>query len=224
MICVIPAREGSKRIKDKNIINFINKPLISYSIENAIKSKLFDEVIVSTDSKKIKKISEKFGAKVPFFRSKKLSNDNTGTMEVLIDAIKKTHTINKEFCCLFYPTSPLIKKNDLIKAFKILKSKKKIADGIFTIAEYNSHPMRSLIIKKNFVKFKFIKFAKKNSNNLQKMYFDCGNFYFYKTKKILSKNNNLKMLGFKIESSRAIDINTHEDLKLAKIIYKSDKD
>ena len=82
MICVIPAREGSKRIKDKNIINFINKPLISYSIKNAIKSKLFDEVIVSTDSKKIKKISEKFGAKVPFFRSKKLSNDNTGTMEV----------------------------------------------------------------------------------------------------------------------------------------------
>ena len=220
MICIIPARSGSKRIKDKNIINFYNKPLISYSIKKAIRSKLFNKVIVSTDSKKIKKISEKFGAKVPFIRSKKLSNDKTGTMEVLIDAIKKTNSVNEQFCCLFYPTSPLIKTSDLIKAFNILKSKKN-ADGIFTIAEYNSHPMRSLIIKNNFVNFKFSSYRKKNSNDLKKMYFDCGNFYFYRTKKILKKNINLKMLGFKIKSIRSIDINTHEDIKLAKILYKN---
>ena len=197
MICIIPARSGSKRIKDKNIINFYNKPLISYSIKKAISSKLFNKVIVSTDSKKIKRISEKFGAKVPFIRSKKLSNDKTGTMEVLIDAIKKTNSVNEKFCCLFYPTSPLIKAIDLNKAFNILKSKKN-ADGIFTIAEYNSHPMRSLILKNNFVNFKFSSYRKKNSNDLKKMYFDCGNFYFYRTKKILKKNINLKMLGFKI--------------------------
>ncbi len=220
MICIIPARSGSKRIKDKNIINFYNKPLISYSIKKAISSKLFNKVIVSTDSKKIKRISEKFGAKVPFIRSKKLSNDKTGTMEVLIDAIKKTNSVNEKFCCLFYPTSPLIKAIDLNKAFNILKSKKN-ADGIFTIAEYNSHPMRSLILKNNFVNFKFSSYRKKNSNDLKKMYFDCGNFYFYRTKKILKKNINLKMLGFKIESIRSIDINTHDDIKLAKIIYKN---
>lgn len=220
MICIIPARSGSKRIKDKNIINFYNKPLISYSIKKAISSKLFNKVIVSTDSKKIKRISEKFGAKVPFIRSKKLSNDKTGTMEVLIDAIKKTNSVNEKFCCLFYPTSPLIKAKDLNKAFNILKSKKN-ADGIFTIAEYNSHPMRSLILKNNFVNFKFSSYKKKNSNDLKKMYFDCGNFYFYRTKKILKKNINLKMLGFKIESIRSIDINTHDDIKLAKIIYKN---
>ena len=220
MICIIPARSGSKRIKDKNIINFYNKPLISYSIKKAISSKLFNKVIVSTDSKKIKRISEKFGAKVPFIRSKKLSNDKTGTMEVLIDAIKKTNSVNEKFCCLFYPTSPLIKAIDLNKAFNILKSKKN-ADGIFTIAEYNSHPMRSLILKNNFVNFKFSSYRKKNSNDLKKMYFDCGNFYFYRTKKILKKNINLKMLGFKIESIRSIDINTHDDIKLEKIIYKN---
>ena len=220
MICIIPARSGSKRIKDKNIINFYNKPLISYSIKKAISSKLFNKVIVSTDSKKIKRISEKFGAKVPFIRSKKLSNDKTGTMEVLIDAIKKTNSVNEKFCCLFYPTSPLIKAKDLNKAFNILKSKKN-ADGIFTIAEYNSHPMRSLILKNNFLNFKFSSYKKKNSNDLKKMYFDCGNFYFYRTKKILKKNINLKMLGFKIESIRSIDINTHDDIKLAKIIYKN---
>ena len=220
MICIIPARSGSKRIKDKNIINFYNKPLISYSIKKAISSKLFNKVIVSTDSKKIKRISEKFGAKVPFIRSKKLSNDKTGTMEVLIDAIKKTNSVNEKFCCLFYPTSPLIKAKDLNKAFNILKSKKN-ADGIFTIAEYNSHPMRSLILKNNFVNFKFSSYKKKNSNDLKKMYFDCGNFYFYRTKKILKKSINLKMLGFKIESIRSIDINTHDDIKLAKIIYKN---
>ena len=168
MICIIPARSGSKRIKDKNIINFYNKPLISYSIKKAISSKLFNKVIVSTDSKKIKRISEKFGAKVPFIRSKKLSNNKTGTMEVLIDAIKKTNSVNEKFCCLFYPTSPLIKAIDLNKAFNILKSKKN-ADGIFTIAEYNSHPMRSLILKNNFVNFKFSSYRKKKSNYIKKI-------------------------------------------------------
>jgi len=217
---LICARAGSRGIKNKNIKKFKGKPLIAHPIQLARKIKKFKSISVSTDSKKIANISKYYGADVPFIRSKKLSNDKTGTMEVLIDAIKKTNSVNEKFCCLFYPTSPLIKAKDLNKAFNILKSKKN-ADGIFTIAEYNSHPMRSLILKNNFVNFKFSSYKKKNSNDLKKMYFDCGNFYFYRTKKILKKNINLKMLGFKIESIRSIDINTHDDIKLAKIIYKN---
>ena len=83
VVCIIPARSGSKRIKNKNIINFFGKPLIYYSIKNALNSKLFNDVIVTTDCVNIKKISEKYGAKVPFLRPRKLSNDKTSTKDVV---------------------------------------------------------------------------------------------------------------------------------------------
>ena len=84
-ICVIPARSNSKRIKNKNIINFFGKPLIYYSIKAAKKSNLFKRIIVSTDSEKIANIAVKFGAEVPFLRSKKLSNDFVTTTDVIRD-------------------------------------------------------------------------------------------------------------------------------------------
>ena len=87
-ICIIAAREGSKRIKNKNIINFFGKPLISYPIRVAIQSKLFEKVVVSTDSPKIAKIAKKYGAETPFLRKKKLSDDKTGLKEVIKDTIK----------------------------------------------------------------------------------------------------------------------------------------
>ena len=93
-ICVIPARSGSKRIKNKNIINFYGKPLIYYSIIAAIKSKIFSRIIVSTNSLKIKKISEKYGAEVPFIRSRDISDDKTSTYDVLKNAIKKIKSEN----------------------------------------------------------------------------------------------------------------------------------
>jgi len=82
-ICLIPARKGSKRIKNKNIKIFFGKPLISYAINVAKKSNLFDKIIVSTDCIKIKKISEKFGAEVPFIRPNNLSNDKSTDIDVV---------------------------------------------------------------------------------------------------------------------------------------------
>ena len=86
-IAIIPARQGSKRIKGKNIKNFLGKPIISYAIKKAISSKLFDYVIVSTDSSKIQKISENYGAKVFFKRPKKISNDKAKTQDVIIHSL-----------------------------------------------------------------------------------------------------------------------------------------
>ena len=88
-ICIIPARKGSKRIKNKNIKLFAGKPLISYVIQIAKKSKLFSRLIVSTDSKKISNIAKINGAEVPFIRDKKLSNDYTPSIKVLLDCIEK---------------------------------------------------------------------------------------------------------------------------------------
>ena len=101
-ICIIPARSGSKRLKNKNIKKFNGKPIISYAIKLAKSSGLFSRVVVSTDSKKISNIAKSYGAEVPFLRSKKLSDDFTTTAEVLIDCIKKISSEKTEFhFCLY---------------------------------------------------------------------------------------------------------------------------
>ena len=105
-IAIIPARQGSKRIKEKNIKKFLGKPIISYTIKKVKSSKLFDYVVVSTDSLKIKKISEKFGAKVFFLRPKKISNDKAKTQDVIKHALKwfKNKNLQFNYVCCIYPT------------------------------------------------------------------------------------------------------------------------
>ena len=122
-IAIIPARSKSKRIKNKNIKLFFGKPIIFYSIDLALKSKIFDKVIVSTDSKKIKKIAEKYGAEVPFIRPKNLSNDFVGTPTVVKHAVnwcKKKGLSIKNICCI-YPTTPLLEKKYLIEGLKKIR-------------------------------------------------------------------------------------------------------
>lgn len=218
-ICIIPARGGSKRIKNKNIVNFFGKPLIYYSIKSAIESKIFSRIIVSTDSPKIKKISEKYGAEVPFVREKRLSDDLTSTKDVLVDAIFKTKSQNVKFHCLLYPTAPLVKSKDLINAYN--KTKKEKADGLITVCKYLNHPLRSLLIQKKFLKFKWKKNIKKNTQNLPEFYFDCGNFYFFKTEKIIKSRTFYpkKMIPYFLKKYDAVDIDNYEDLELAKKLF-----
>ncbi len=127
MIAIIPARGGSKRIKNKNIKSFNKRPIIFWSIKTAINSKIFNKVIVSTDNLKIKKIAQKYGAEVPFLRPKSISGDYATTRDVIKHAMNfyyKNSNKIEDFCCI-YPTSPLLKEKTLIKAFKIYKKNKK---------------------------------------------------------------------------------------------------
>jgi pseudaminic acid cytidylyltransferase len=221
IICIIPARKNSKRIKNKNIINFFGKPLISYSITNAKNSNLFKKVIISTDSIKIKKISLKYKAEVPFIRNKNLSKDQTLIKNVILDTIKKIKSEKTKYHCLLYPTAPLIKVKDIKNAFNKLK-KNKNANGIISVSKYNSNPLRSLIIKNKFITFKYPKYQDINSNKLKSFYYDIGGFLIFKTKDFL-KSKKLwmkKTIPFIIPSERAIDINDHSDLKLAKTLFK----
>ena len=109
-IAIITARGGSKRIPKKNIKKFINKPIIAYSIEAAINSKVFDEVMVSTDSEEIAEIAKKYGATVPFLRSEETSNDYATTADVLKEVINRYKDSGKVFdvACCIYPTAPFI--------------------------------------------------------------------------------------------------------------------
>ena len=123
-ICIIPARSGSKRIKNKNILNFFGKPVIYYPIKEAIKSKLFDKIIVSTDSKKISKLSQKYGAQVPSLRPKSLSSSTSTINEVMKFCVKKYELKNMNFFFCIFPFSPLLTSLDLINAKKMIKKNK----------------------------------------------------------------------------------------------------
>ncbi len=220
-ICIIPARKSSKRIKNKNIKKFLGKPIIYYAIKTAIKSKLFQQVVVSTDSLKIKKISQKYGASVPFLRDKKISDDYTPTKDVLLDSIKKLKI--EDDCNLFciYPTAALIQESDLIKAYK--KFIYLNADSLFAIVNYDHPPQRALKTKGKFIFPEDIKLFKKRTQDLKALYHDSGTFSIHKTKFLKNKKNifSEKTTYYKLSNLRGIDIDTVDNFTLANYIKKS---
>ena len=225
IICIIPARSGSKRIKNKNIVKFNGKPLISYPIQTAKKSKLFRRIIVSTDSVKIKKIALKYGAEVPYLRSKKLSNDYTGTNDVLKDVIKKLKLQNFKYVFCIYPTAPLINSRDLKIAFKKMKNKN--FSQIVATNKFNFNPLRSFKINKDNISFKWKRYANKRTQDLKDLIHDSGTFYIYKTDELMKlrlKSIMLKKTSYyNIDRFRAIDINYLEDLRFAEFLYQYKK-
>ena len=221
-LAIIPARGGSKRIPRKNVKDFLGKPIISYSIEAAIKSGIFDEVMVSTDDQEIAQIAIKYGAKIPFMRSEKKSNDYTGLADVCIEVVNAYLDCGKEFdfiCCLL-PTAPLVNIEKLVYAENLLAEKP--YNCVFTVTEYSYPVQRSLEIDNGFVKMKWPENYTKRSQDFDKSYHDAGQFYFIKTKSILTEK---KLF---VEKSGAIvlgeiemqDIDTEVDWQLAEIKYK----
>ena len=220
-ICIIPARSGSKRIKNKNIKKINGVPIIAILIKTIIRSKLFKRVIVSTDSKKIASISRKYGAEVPFLRSKKLSNDLAPTYKVLIDVINKLKTHDYLYHCCIYPTSILIDKNDLLKAFKKIKKTK--MDFICPVNKFENNPLRSFTINKNFLSYTWPKYQYSRSQDLDNLYYDTGSFYIYKTKELLKiKRNKIlpKKSTFIDLKKKLIDINYPKDFQKLKKQFK----
>ena len=148
-LAIIPARGGSKRIPRKNIKNFIGKPIISYSIETALKSNLFDEIIVSTDDPEIAEISMKYGASVPFLRSSENSNDFAGTEIVLQEVLQNMKLLNRTFdygCCI-YPTSPMLDVDLLNRGLELLQKNK--FDSVFSVTKFSYPILRALNVDSN---------------------------------------------------------------------------
>ena len=218
--CIIPARGGSKRIKNKNIMLFHKKPMISYSINAASKSRLFKQIIVSTDNKKIKKVAEKLGAKVPFIRQKKLSDSKTGLIEVFLDSVKKLN-INDGYVFFVLATAPLLKAKDLIYAFKKIKIKK--ADCLIAVSDFDYNPLKGFCYdRKDFIKFQWPKYSNTNSQDLRQLFHDTGTFYICKTKSLLKFKSFLpkKTIPYFLKRYDSVDIDTKEDLKFAGFVYK----
>ena len=220
-VCIIPARSGSKRVKNKNIKLFNGKPIISYAIQLAKASGLFKRIVVSTDSHRISKIAKKYGAEVPFLRSKKLANDFTSTTEVLIDCIEKISSQATKYHFCLYPTTTLLSKKDLINSLK--KIKKNDFDHLIPVSDYNVNPYRAFkFVGKNRIEFKSKKFIPFRFQDLPKLCHDTGSFYIYKTKNLLKFNGRFpkKTTYYLLDTCKAINIDTESDFKLAECMFK----
>ena len=216
-IAIITARGGSKRIPKKNIKEFMGKPMIAYAIQAALDSKIFDEVMVSTDSYEIAEIAKKYGAKVPFMRSEATANDFATTSDVLnevIEEYKKQGKTFNEFCCI-YPCVPFLTGEILKNAYESFKSSN--ADKLMPVVKYSFPIQRAVRVnKKGFLEYREPENAPKRSQDLEPMYHDVGMFYFYKTDKM----NSNKIAIYEMDETSVQDIDTMDDWKMAEMKYK----
>jgi len=221
-IAIIPARGGSKRIPRKNIRNFLGKPIIAYSIEIALESGLFNEVMVSTDDHEIAEIAVKFGAKVPFFRSDQNSTDFASTFDVLEEVFNNYFNSgnNIDHACCIYPCAPLIKKSKIKEAYELLI--RNTFDSVVPVVKYSTPIQRAVKIVDKKVSMVDVGFRNSRSQDLSAYFYDAGQFYWLnarlamKNKSIITSNT-----GALILSDLCVqDIDNENDWKLAEMKYK----
>lgn len=189
---LIPARGGSKGLPKKNIKLLSGKPLITWTIEQALASKYLDKIVVSTDDEQIAGISRKYGAEVPFMRPKEMARDNSPTINAILDVLNRLEKSGQkfDFIVLLEPTSPLRETNDIDKCIELLLNNKS-AKSIVSIAHLeSSHPEFNVIIDKNTG---FIK--KRNGNTDFKVLRrqDLPDIYFFEGTVYISETENLKI-------------------------------
>jgi len=221
-ICIIPARGGSKRIPRKNIKNFLGKPIIAYSIEAAINSNLFDEVMVSTDDLEIADIAKKYGAKVPFMRSEKNSDDFATTFDVIEEVINSYKELAVEFdnfCCL-YSCAPFVTSEVLLKAYNHLNDKR--FDSVFPIIAYSFPIQRALRVDQGKISMMLKENLNVRSQDLEETYHDAGQFYWGSLRKLMlsKKLYTDNTGGIVISELNAQDIDNETDWKLAELKYR----
>ena len=222
-ICVIPARGGSKRIPRKNIKEFNGKPIIAYSIEAALKSNCFDQVIVSTDDAEIAEVAKSFGASVPFMRPDELANDYANTIPVVKHAIEwfdDQVQAPSEVCCL-YATAPFVRASTIRKAYEQMQSTQ--ADYCFTATSFAFPIQRAIkVTAENQVEMFYPEYLETRSQDLEDSYHDAGQFYwgkaeaFKQQKSIFSKSATPYILPRYLVQ----DIDTLEDWEKAELMYK----
>lgn len=222
-IAIITARGGSKRIPKKNIKEFCGKPIIAYSIEAALKSGQFDEIMVSTDSEEIAYIAKRYGASVPFMRCEATSGDYATTEDVLIEVVNEYKKREEEFdfvCCL-YPTAPFISAEKIKKAMELMRTKHPAQ--IIPVVRFSYPPQRAFVVdEEGFVKFKYPQYITARSQDLEPFYHDAGQFYVYDVKTLIEKKGIIEdgMLPMELSELEVQDIDNETDWKLAELKYK----
>jgi len=222
-VAIITARGGSKRIPRKNIKLFNGKPIIEYSIKAALDSGLFDEVMVSTDDAEIAEISEKLGAKIPFIRSSKNSDDYSTTADVIMEVVNeyKEREISFEYICCIYPTAPFITAELLNDSYNELIDKD--AEGLLPVVSFGFPIQRSLKLDdKNRCSAVYPEHTLTRSQDLEKRYHDAGQFYWLRSKDFLEQKKLYvdDLVGFELPETRVQDIDTPEDWAIAELKFE----
>lgn len=221
-LCVIPARGGSKRIPRKNIKEFLGKPIIAYSIEAALKSGLFEDVMVSTEDEEIAAVAKQYGASVPFMRSKETADDYAGTDAVVLEVLHQYQKQGREFdvvCCL-YSTAPFATAERLQEGQALLGD---TVDAAFTMVQYSYPIQRSLKVNTDkYVEMNFPQYYDTRSQDLEPIYHDAGQFYFVKTSALeAEKTFWCKRTAPLILSELEVqDLDTLTDWQLAEMKFK----
>lgn len=221
-VAIIPARGGSKRIPGKNIRDFAGKPIIAYSIDTALKSGLFERIIVSTDSEQIAEVAISFGAEVPFRRSANISGDHIGTAEVVGDALEwlMAHDSFPEYACCIYPTAPFLQSDCLQIACKEMLSKG--CQGAFPVTSFPFPIFRALCMKPDgHVDMFWPENRLARSQDFSQAYHDAGQFYWLHSQRFLkTKNLYEDAVGVIVSRHFVQDIDTPEDWEVAEIKYE----
>ena len=222
-IAIITARGGSKRIPKKNIRDFCGKPIIAYAIEAALDSGIFEEVMVSTDSMEIAEVARKYGAKVPFLRSEKTSDDYATTADVIMEVINEYSKLGRsfEYICCIYPTAPFVTAEKLVEAMRIMEADNAIE--VMPVVAFSYPPQRCYVLDENGnIEYKYKQYAQTRSQDLEKQYHDAGQFYVYNTKKYLQLGGkvteNVKPIF--VSELEVQDIDNEDDWKIAELKYK----
>lgn len=221
-LLIIPARGGSKRIPRKNIKEFLGKPIIAYSIEAAIASKLFDEIMVSTDDQEIAIVAKAYGAKVPFFRSNENADDHATTFDVVAEVVSKYKEQNRyfEYTCCLYACAPFVNSGRLKEAFEVLKQKD--FDSVFPVMSFGFPIQRALKRDGHKIIPFYPEFNLTRSQDLEKGYHDSGQFYWMHTANCINKKAIITDHTGSIEITEleGQDIDTENDWKLAELKYE----
>ncbi len=214
-LAMITARGGSKRIPGKNKKEFCGKPILAYSIEAALESGAFDEVMVSTDDEEIASLAQRYGARVPFRRSEKTAGDYATTDEVIAEVLEEYRKRGQEperFCCI-YPTAPFLTPSRLKDAMGLLE----VHESVLPITAFSYPPQRGFVVKGGCVARWMPQYETARSQDLDKIYHDAGQFYACRTEAFLRgmTTDVADMVPLVLPESEVQDIDTPEDWMLA---------
>lgn len=221
-IAIITARGGSKRIPKKNIKLFHGRPIIEYSIQAALESGCYDQVMVSTDDYEIREIALRAGAMVPFMRSDKNSNDYAATHEVLLEVIEEYKKRDQEFQYLtcIYPTAPFVTAQKLRTSMSMLMEQN--VDTVIPVVAFSFPPQRGVVIREGRVSFQSPENMFVRSQDLESIYHDCGQFYSLNVKRFLEQKRILmdSTIPYIMSELEVQDIDNETDWLLAELKYK----
>lgn len=222
VIAIIPARSGSKGLPHKNIKLLCGKPLIYYTIKTAIDSGIFDKVLVSTDNEKYARISQEFGAEVPFLRPSELAEDMSSSVDVILHCLQELKKRGEEYdtICLLQPTSPLRTVNNIQDAFKLFKTKK--ANSIISVCECEHSPLWINSLDDSLSMEHFIDNDIKNKPRqiLEKFYRLNGAIYIIKKNCLFEQQDFLgkKSYAYIMSQKESIDIDNKIDFIIAETL------